>query len=140
MDKAFAEASPTTRDAQVFRGVTKLDQIFGDAYSSDLTGTTFTDNGYTSMTIDKEIASNYTEVSTGEKGVLTVDIPAGSNIINPAGVSQWADKELIANRGSTFKVTSDEVVDGIRRLTVRLENPSATAAKSILAELRKLAN
>lgn len=119
IQSAFAKASPTTHEIVAYRGVTA--SLFGKGNAK---GTQFVDKGFTSMSTNRDTASQFG--SEDSPAVMEIHVPAGSKVVKPGGSSYYTgendEKELILNNGGRFEITSDEMVDDpqlgkVRKLT-----------------------
>jgi hypothetical protein len=109
----LVELSPALPEGTVvYRGI-------GGAFAADLqakgVGATFTDNGFTSVSLDRSIASGFPSQPSGN--VLEIVLPKGTKAINPSkfftsgkigGTNLKREKELILGRGTTFEILSIE--------------------------------
>jgi hypothetical protein len=109
----LVEISPALpEDTVVYRGI-------GAAFATDLqakgVGATFTDNGFTSVSLDRGIARGFPDRPSGN--VMEIVLPKGTKAINPSkfftsgkigGTELRREKELILGRGTTFEILSIE--------------------------------
>jgi len=109
----LVELSPALPEATLtYRGI-------GDAFAKDLNtkgvGTTFTDNGFTSVSLDRNIAGGFPSVPSGN--IMEIVLPAGTKAINPSkfftsgkvgDTELTREKELILGRGTNFEILSIE--------------------------------
>jgi hypothetical protein len=109
----LVEISPALpEDTVVYRGI-------GGAFAMELdnkgVGATFTDNGFTSVSLDRSIARGFPSRPSGN--VMEIVLPKGTKAINPSkfftsgkigGTELRREKELILGRGTTFEILSIE--------------------------------
>jgi hypothetical protein len=112
LDKLVSLSPPLTEDTTVYRGVS---EDFAGELARMGVGGTFTDNGFVSTTLRKEIAMGFPSVPSGN--LMQVEVPQGvraivpskyfkSNIIRDTNLSK--EKEIILGRGNTFEITKIE--------------------------------
>lgn len=112
LDKLVELSPALPEDTVVYRGI-------GGAFATDLqakgVGATFTDNGFTSVSLDRGIAKGFPFRPSGN--VMEIVLPAGTKAINPSkfftsgkigGTELRREKELILGRGTTFEILSIE--------------------------------
>lgn len=127
---AATEMSRLSNHAVVYRGIRDPRTVFGDAWNDDdVTGLTWTEDGFLSTSADERIAGWFTgddqvtsfEERLGNAVVLTIVAPRGTGAVRLSG---WdtGQAELMLQRGLTLRVVRDEGVDssGIRRLDVEV--------------------
>lgn len=103
MDAAFAN-SRTATDLAVYRGMDDPEAMFGSGYSRDrdMTGMSWTDQGYSSTTADRATTSTFTLDGGISARIL---VPEG----HPAVTLSLSDREseIVLPRGGTFTVVAD---------------------------------
>lgn len=111
MDAVMAE-SRTKNDIVVYRGIDSPIATFGDAWRNfgDNTGLEWTDEGFTSTTVDERVISKFVDDEAG--GVrMRILVPAGTRAFTPdraAGQSRDSEeREIIINRGGRYRVVRD---------------------------------
>jgi hypothetical protein len=81
-------------------------------------GGSFTDNGFTSVSLDKGIAGGFPSRPTGN--LIEIALPAGTKAVNPSkfftrnivrNTNLKQEQELILGRGTTFDIL--EIVDNV---------------------------
>lgn len=97
LDDAIGK-SEVSKDVQVFRGASLPDHVL----SSLTPGSTFTDKGYVSTSLDHSVASNF----SGKGAVFSIHVPKGSNGIFASHYTDNDEKELLLPRGSKFRIDS----------------------------------
>ncbi len=109
VDQALASAS--LPDAvTVMRGISDPNAVFNLGEHGDLSslvGTTYTDKGFTSTTLDKKVAEYFKGESNANGAVLEITVPKGAHAgwMQIAGVNDAGESELLLARNSKFKVT-----------------------------------
>ena len=113
MDKLVELSPPLPEDTQVYRGI-------GLTFAADLeakgVGATYTDNGFTSVSLDRGIAAGFPSQPSGN--VMEIILPAGTKVVNPSkffgrqkivgGTDLRQEQELILGRGTTFEILGIE--------------------------------
>ena len=112
LDKLVELSPALPEDTVVYRGI-------GGAFAMELeakgVGATFTDAGFTSVSLDRSIARGFPSRPSGN--VMEIVLPAGTKAINPSkfftsgkigGTELRQEKELILGRGTTFEILSIE--------------------------------
>ena len=113
MDRLVELSPPLPEDTQVYRGI-------GLAFAADLeakgVGATFTDKGFTSVSLDKGVAAGFPSQPSGN--VMDIVLPAGTKAVNPSkffgrqkivgNTDLRQEQELILGRGTTFEILSIE--------------------------------
>jgi hypothetical protein len=113
MDKLVELSPELPEDTVVYRGI-------GGAFAMDLqakgVGATFTDNGFTSVSLDRGIARGFPSRPSGN--VMEIVLPAGTKAVNPSkffgrqkivgNTDLRQEQELILGRGTTFEILSIE--------------------------------
>ena len=113
MDKLVELSPPLPEDTQVYRGI-------GLAFAADLeakgVGATFTDKGFTSVSLNKGVAAGFPSQPSGN--VMEIVLPAGTKAVNPSkffgrqkivgNTDLRQEQELILGRGTTFEILSIE--------------------------------
>jgi hypothetical protein len=132
IDTAMGQ-SKLTHDVQVHRGVSSL-AMFGPAgSSSNLTGMVYRERAYASTTADPAVAGEFVR-RRGNRGknpaILTITVPKGTGAVQLSGIGApprpgsirptWNEGELLLQRGLTYRITGDGVVDGVRQLDVEV--------------------
>lgn len=109
MDKLVELSPPLSEQTKVFRGI-------GNTFAAELeakgVGGSFTDLGFTSVSLDESIAGGFPSMPTGN--ILEIMLPAGTKAVNPSkffgrqymvgNTDLRAEKELILGRGTTFDI------------------------------------
>jgi hypothetical protein len=112
LDKLVEISPALPEDTVVYRGI-------GGAFAMELdnkgVGATFTDAGFTSVSLDRSIARGFPSRPSGN--VMEIVLPKGTKAINPSkfftsgkigGTELRREKELILGRGTTFEILSIE--------------------------------
>jgi hypothetical protein len=112
LDKLVELSPALTEDTVVYRGV-------GIAFAGDLegkgVGASFTDNGFTSASLDRGIAAGFPSQPTGN--VMEIVVPRGTKAIVPSrffsekmvgDTDLRKEQELILGRGTSFEILSIE--------------------------------
>jgi hypothetical protein len=112
LDSAFKNATPTTKDIVVHRGLPS--SVLG---SGNAVGTKITDKGYTSTSTNAAHASGFG--GEGDTAVMHITVPAGSKTLKPGSAGQFGDreKEIVLNRGGSYNITGDKMINGQRHVT-----------------------
>lgn len=121
---AVMDRSKLTKDIGAYRGMDNGRLLFGDSLDADLTGLEWREKGYSSITVNEDVAGDFTD--TDDEGQDT--IPVKMRIALPKGTSTFQasdvddEAELIIARNSAFRVIRDHGEDdsGIRVLDVEL--------------------
>lgn len=132
------EHSALTKDILVHRGVGDL-AMFGPAGRShkSLVGLAFRDNAYASATADKNVANEFfgAENYRGHGAILDITVPKGTKAVQlsslgPKPKHHWEfprpvdqEAEVLLQRGLTYRVIGDRIVNGIRHLEVEVIAP-----------------
>lgn len=116
LDKLVELSPPLSEQTTVYRGI-------GTDFARELeaagVGGSFTDNGFTSVSLNKEIAGGFPSMPTGN--LIEITLPAGTKAINPSrffgenmvvgNTNLSQEQELILGRGTTFDIL--EIVDNV---------------------------
>lgn len=123
LDSALGNAS-TTQDMTVFRGI-REDTIPNTPFDIDdlerLQGTVIRDSGFTSTTVNSEIA----ETGYGYDGIVAeIRMPKGSRAAyfdtEGAHTADFQEYEYVIARDSQFQIIDVQKVDGVTRLVMGL--------------------
>lgn len=130
IDKVM-DHSALTHDIQVHRGVGGLG-MFGPAGTSgkSLLGMEYTEPAYASTTADPNVAREFfAGENYGDRGaILNIRVPRGTKAIQLSGLGpkprhDWEyprppehEAELLLQRGLTYRITGDRIVNGVRHL------------------------
>jgi hypothetical protein len=109
MDKLVELSPPLSEQTKVFRGIGKP---FAAELEAAGVGGSFTDKGFTSVSLDEQIAAGFPSVPTGN--ILEIMLPAGTKAVNPSkffgrqkivgNTDLRQEQELILGRGTTFDI------------------------------------
>jgi hypothetical protein len=118
-------SSELTQGIKVGRGLKNPAGIFGAAWNdTDVTGLTWTDQGFASVTADPARIQSGRSFFSGQDGAsLTVLVPKGTPAlaIGTRDSGSFGEKEMLLDRGLTYRVVRDHgVVEGIRKLDVEV--------------------
>ena len=104
LDKAMNLSPALSEPIQVFRGIP---ETYGDTLEI---GKTYSDKGFSSVSLDKKIADGFSPYGT-TRTTLRMTIPKGQKVFVPNlyGVGKKSEKELILPRSTPFKVTGIEI-------------------------------
>lgn len=118
LDKAFQKAEPLQQPIIVSRGMSS--QVFGAVGSKN--GKTFSDRGYTSTTAMSPSSKAMSNFFGNDDAQLEIEIPAGARVLRPDGAGAYGDdeKEILLPRNSKFEIVSDKMVNGKRKIKLRL--------------------
>lgn len=122
IDRAMA-ASRLKQDVLVYRGIRSPHKVFGNSWldSSSKAGLTWTDNGYTSTTVDKRVTTEAGFTDEHDSALMRIVVPRGVSAVRlsdmaPAGTAALSsishEAELLLDRGLTFRVVADHGYDG----------------------------
>lgn len=111
-----------SNDLITFRGVNDVASVFpGLNTSNDLTGTKIRDHGFTSSSLEEDVARSFTSSydDDAQPVIFRVHVPEGMPAVGILGV----ESEVLLPRGSEFTVVRDNGVDpeGFRRLDVTVK-------------------
>jgi hypothetical protein len=97
-------------DVTVIRGISSPEKIFGDAWNpkGDNTGLTWRDDAFVSTTTDDQVAG-YFATAQNMNGVtmIRLKVPKGTGAVRLEGEEFAHQKELLLDRGLTFRITKD---------------------------------
>ena len=112
MDKLVELSPALTENTTTFRGI-------GSGFAQELRekgiGAKYTDNGFTSVSLDKDVAGGFPSLPSGN--IMEIVLPTGIKAINPSrfftsgrigDTELKREKELILGRGTNFEVLSIE--------------------------------
>jgi len=112
LDKLVELSPALSEPTTTYRGI-------GSNFAQELQekgiGATYQDNGFVSLTLDKEIAGGFPSRPTGN--MMEIVLPKGTKAINPSkfftsskigGTKLKREKELILGRGTKFEILSIE--------------------------------
>ena len=112
-------------DSRVYRGIDNIEVLFGDdaknmsiqELNGKYSGSYFINKGFTSTSTSYSVAQDFSGTFNG--GVMSIDVPRGSNGIAMGNVSLFKDgeKEILFQRGSVFRINSI-VIDENNKLKV----------------------
>lgn len=124
---AAMKSSKLTDDVVVYRGIANPRDTFGNAWESmqeSATGYSFTDNGYASTTVSEGVARQFAGNGAGIR--MNILVPRGTSavgITQPAGTPLAGERELLLNRGLTYRILNDyEDASGVRTFDVEVVN------------------
>lgn len=112
LDKLVNLSPPLSEPTTVYRGV---NWTVAQGLQDKGVGATFTENGFTSVSLSKDIAAGFPSRPTGN--LMEIVLPKGTKAISPSkffGLSKIGDteltkeKELILGRGFKFEILSIE--------------------------------
>lgn len=117
IDAIDAGMGPLTSDVEVYRGIRDPAKVFGDAWNDhDVTGLEWRDDAFVSTSGDGR--SSNAAFSGANGAVMRIVAPKGTKAV---GVTDYAEMELLLDRGLKYRVVKDAgVVDGRRRLDVEV--------------------
>jgi hypothetical protein len=130
---AIMDRSKLQEDIGAFRGVANARLMFGDALEGDMTGLRWTEKGYTSTTVNQDVADDFVDHDAEDeaddwagngRGVVPVKmriaLPQGTPAFQASSVDDEA--ELVLGRNSNFRVIKDRGRDntGVRVIDVEL--------------------
>lgn len=123
MDSAFSKMPRTTQPITVMRGVEAAQEMFGRPGSK--VGKKFTDKGFVSTTTNAETSKGFAENGEGDldknSALLTIHVPPGSQAMSLGDLAvSPLEKEILLNRGSSFRVISDSTATGVRQIALEL--------------------
>lgn len=108
LDSVFDKSSLKS-PMKVYRGIDENDEL-DDFYRNWSVGSIQTVNGYSSTTESLDVAKQFTNEET-DFTVLEIDLPKGFKAIPISEISEFpAEKEVLLNRGTKFKVMSKKIV------------------------------
>jgi ADP-ribose pyrophosphatase len=118
---AVMAGSPLTDDAVIYRGLRFGPDVFGDAWSGDLTGVEFSDEAFVSTARTLHQAEQVSrhgfapDSAPKDPVVMRILAPRGT------GAVEASDTELVLDRGLRFRVVADRgLSNGARRLDVEV--------------------
>lgn len=123
---AVMKRSKLSRDVAAFRGVDRGRVLFGDSLDGDMTGLEWREKGFSSTTVNPDVADDFT-LSDDDEGdgdstpvKMRIVLPKGTAAIQGSDLDSEA--ELIIGRDSGFRVVKDrgEDSEGVRILDVEL--------------------
>ena len=112
LDKLVELSPQLTEPTTAYRGI---GTNFAMTFQGKGIGTTFQDNGFVSVSLDKKIAGGFPSRPTGN--MMEIVLPKGIKAINPSkfwtsnkieGTELRREKELILGRGTKFEILSIE--------------------------------
>jgi hypothetical protein len=112
LDKLVELSPALTEPTTTYRGI---GNNFAKTLQEKGIGTTYQDNGFVSLTLDKKIAGGFPSRPTGN--MMEIVLPKGTKAINPSrfftssklgGTELKREKELILGRGTKFEILSIE--------------------------------
>jgi len=112
LDKLVELSPALTEPTTTYRGI---GTNFAETLKEKGIGATYKDNGFVSLTLDKEIATGFPSLPTGN--IMEIVLPKGTKAINPSkfwtsnrigGTELKREKELILGRGTKFEILSIE--------------------------------
>ena len=118
----IASVSETKEDIVVFRGIRSPSVMFGDGWRAqgNNTGLEWQDDGFTSTSVDRNIADKFTDDFEGGGVLMRILIPKGSRAFTPdnPGSTLSEEREIVIDRQSRYRVVRDEMewddeVDGM---------------------------
>lgn len=117
IDAIDAGMGPLASDVEVYRGIRDPAKVFGDAWNDhDVTGLEWRDDAFVSTSGDGR--SSNAAFSGANGAVMRIVAPKGTKAV---GVTDYAEMELLLDRGLKYRVVKDNgVVEGRRRLDVEV--------------------
>ncbi len=117
IDAIDAGMGPLAHDVEVYRGIRDPAKVFGGAWNDhDVTGLEWRDDAYVSTSGDGR--SSNAAFSGANGAVMRIVASKGTKAV---GVTDYAEMELLLDRGLKYRVVKDNgVVDGRRRLDVEV--------------------
>lgn len=121
---AIMSRSKLSEDIGVYRGVDNGRILFGDSMDGDLTGLEWREKGFSSTTVNEDVAGDFTDVDDDEGDSIPVKmrivLPKGSSAFQASDIDDEA--EMILARNSSFRVVADQGEDdsGVRVIDVEL--------------------
>lgn len=112
LDKLVELSPALTEPTTAYRGI---GINFAKTLQEKGIGTTYQDNGFVSLSLDKQIAGGFPSRPTGN--MMEIVLPKGTKAINPSkfwtsgkigGTELKREKELILGRGTKFEILSIE--------------------------------
>ncbi len=113
LDVAMAH-SKLTQDVVVHRGVSDAAKLFGSS-AGNLAGLEFRDHGYVSTTTGGRVSGEFSGNRTGLQ--MRILAPKGTGALMSQGLD---GREMLLDRGLTFKVHRDYTDQGVRTLDVEV--------------------
>lgn len=105
LDSAMSR-SVLAEDIQVERGVLVGSHSFGDAWSGDMTGGTFTERGFMSTTSSSQVAGEqFSNPMSRSSARIVMTVPAGTSAIDMG--HSVSEAEILLDRGTSWRITSD---------------------------------
>lgn len=122
---AGMDRSQLTDDVIVYRGITDVRRVLGEAADGDLTGVEWVERGFLSTSASRQVARGFTYPGTEAPAPASMRIlvPRGTRALEVGGGGQ--DEILIA-RGARLRIVRDlGSTNGVRHLDVELVPPRA---------------
>lgn len=115
LDETFAE-SRASEDLVVYRGIKDPSSLFGGLFwkpDGDNSGLVWKDRGFTSTTVDRKIGQEF-----AGSVLMRILVPKGTKAMHLSkspGLTR-DEKEILLNRGLTFRIIKDHGRDPVTRL------------------------
>jgi hypothetical protein len=124
LDSAMKK-STLSDDVLLYRGISDPEEIFGEEWDddSDMSGLTWFDGSYASTSTQSDIARRFADEGAGV--AMRILAPKGISAIGIEGVEKDSkivkpESEILLNRGLTYRVIRDHMVNGTRTLDVEV--------------------
>lgn len=125
---AIMDRSKLPSDTGVYRGVGDGRVLFGDSLDGDLTGFEWKEKGYSSTSVNEDVADDFIDSAGDDDEDGGDSTPIKMRIVLPSGTPAFQasdvddEAELIVGRGSNFRVIADRGEDdtGTRVIDVEL--------------------
>ena len=112
LDTAIAK-SVTAKPVVVARGVPSASRAFGEGGAENAVGKVLADPGYTSTSLNREVAKNFSAVGDPDAAIMEIKVPAGAPALSMRRAMGGSDEhEVLLPRNAALKIT------GIREETV----------------------
>lgn len=110
---AVASVSETKQDIIAYRGIRSPTTVFGNTWRAQGSnvGLEWQDDGFTSTSVDRNIASQFSDDYEGNGVLMRILIPRGSRAFTPdnPGATLAEEREIIIDRQSRYRVVRDEM-------------------------------
>lgn len=120
LDAALQKVPPLKEPAHVWRGIgpDALAEILGSVETNqDLIGTTLTDDGYASVSVDPTLAERFVD----EGGAMFhIQAPKGAKVADLGAVNPQGGSDMVFPRGSSFRITGTRMEAGQRIIDAEL--------------------
>lgn len=120
IDAAMA-SSPLAESVEVTRVVGAGPTVFGAGWRPRMVGLEYRDLGFVSTSASPKIQER-PGYRSKHSAVLHIWVPAGTHAVSmsPGKQHEWDERELLLNRGLTYRVTGQRTVGGIRHLDIEV--------------------